>query len=174
MNNDFLEWINALPPDEAHEQFSRCCGSTWWCERMTDSRPFKDLDDVTTKADIAFDRMPREAWLEAFACHPRIGDLASLRMKYAGNKEWSAGEQAGAASADEQTLVRLASGNEEYADRFGYTFIVCATGKSAAEMLGLLEQRLGNDREAELPIAAAEQRKITHLRLEKLRPNAPT
>ncbi|MEN1679611.1 MAG: 2-oxo-4-hydroxy-4-carboxy-5-ureidoimidazoline decarboxylase [Planctomycetota bacterium] len=168
MNPTTIDWLNALPADQANEQLRRVCGAEWWTEQMTQQRPFTDASALTAAADAAFDRMPREAWLEAFACHPRIGDINSLRMKFAGNKDWSAGEQSGAASADEQTLVRLAAGNDAYFERFGYTFIVCATGKSAAEMLAILEARLANDDESELPVAAAEQRKITHLRLEKL------
>ncbi|MEM1305813.1 MAG: 2-oxo-4-hydroxy-4-carboxy-5-ureidoimidazoline decarboxylase, partial [Planctomycetota bacterium] len=142
----------------------------WWCDRMAASRPFADPAAVTAAADWAFDAMPTPAWLEAFAAHPKIGDLDSLRMKYAGNREWSGGEQAGVAAADESVLHRLADGNTRYEDRFGYIFIVCASGKSAVEMLALLDARLDNDPAAELPIAAAEQRKITHLRLAKLAP----
>ena len=118
------------------------------------------------------DAMPRDAWLEALESHPKIGDLESLRMKYAGNKEWSGGEQAGVNSADEATLVALAEGNETYEQRFGYLFVVCATGKSAAEMLALLQERLGNEADEEFTIACGEQRKITHLRLDKLEPSA--
>ena len=168
MKDAVIKKINSADTDEAADIFRKCCGSAWWCNQMTDDRPFTNADAVATAADAAFDQMPRDAWLEAFAAHPQIGDLQSLRMKYAGNREWSAGEQSGAADADENTLQRLAAGNAEYLNRFGYIFIVCATGKTAAEMLALLEARLGNAPEAELPIAAAEQRKITHLRLAKL------
>lgn len=112
--------------------------------------------------------MPREAWLEAFACHPKIGDLESLKMKFAGNRQWSSGEQAGMAGVEEDTLLRFAQANEEYEKRFGYIFIVCATGKSAAEMLAMLEDRLQNDPDTELAIASGEQKKITQLRLQKM------
>ena len=115
--------------------------------------------------------MPSQAWLEAFGGHPKIGDLDSLRMRLAGNKQWSAGEQAGVEVANEETLQRLADGNREYEQRFGYVFIVCATGKTAAEMLALLESRLRNDDSTELSAASEEQRKITHLRLGKLTPS---
>ena len=93
--------------------------------------------------------------------------MASLKAKYAGNDAWSEGEQAGVDAANEKTLLALAKGNEDYEARFDYIFIVCASGKSAREMLQLLETRLGNDPDAELAIAAGEQRKITHLRLDK-------
>lgn len=171
MNDQTLEWINSLSTADAVEAFRRCCGSTAWCESLAGSRPLADTEAVTRLADEGFDQLTDGAWLEAFAAHPRIGDFDSLKMKYAGNKEWSGGEQAGAAEADDATLHRLAEGNAAYEERFGYRFIVCATGKSAAEMLALLEARLGNDGETELRIAADEQRKITHLRLAKLEPD---
>ena len=107
-------------------------------------------------------------WLEAFAAHPRIGDLDALRKKFASTANWCAGEQAGVAAADEAVLTALADGNRAYEARFGYIFIVCATGKSAAEMLAILTARLANDPEVELKVATAEQAKITRLRLEKL------
>ncbi|TWT97901.1 Uric acid degradation bifunctional protein PucL [Botrimarina colliarenosi] len=167
---DRTRWLNGLTPDAAREQFCRCCGATWWCDQMAASRPFADERALATAADAAFDAMPRDAWLEAFTSHPKIGDVDSLRMKFAGNKEWSGGEQAGVSTADEATIQRLADGNDAYAARFGYLFIVCATGKSATEMLAILEGRLGNDDATEFSIAAGEQRKITHLRLAKLEP----
>lgn len=135
---------------------------------MAEALPLADEAALVAAADGAFDAMPREAWLEAFTSHPKIGDIKSLRMKFAGNKEWSGGEQAGIAEADETVFQRLATGNDDYEQRFGYLFIVCATGKSAAEMLSLLEARLPNDDATELRIAAGEQRKITHLRLAKM------
>lgn len=135
---------------------------------MAAALPVADEAALVAAADEAFDAMPREAWLEAFTSHPKIGDITSLRMKFAGNKEWSGGEQAGIAEADEAVLRRLAAGNDDYEQRFGYLFIVCATGKSAAEMLSLLGNRLPNDDATELRIAAGEQRKITHLRLAKM------
>jgi 2-oxo-4-hydroxy-4-carboxy-5-ureidoimidazoline decarboxylase len=107
--------------------------------------------------------------IEALAHHPRIGaDLDELRKKYASTADWASGEQAGAASASEATLRALQAGNIAYEARFGHLFVVCATGKSASEMLALLEARLHNDAQTELRIAAAEQAKITRIRLEKL------
>jgi len=170
MTETTLAWLNALDPAAAREAFRRCCGSSWWCDRMAAGRPYGDAAELASAAESAFDAAPREAWLEAFAAHPRIGDLDSLRMKFAGNRDWSAGEQAGASAADEATLRGLADGNDAYFERFGYTFIVCATGKSAAEMLAILEERLGNDDATELAAAAEQQRKITRLRLAKLEP----
>lgn len=168
MNEATLSWLNGLSTKDAIAVFRRCCGSTTWCERMAASLPLASLEETTRSADEVFDRLDDDAWLEAFAAHPRIGDFESLKMKYAGNQEWSGGEQAGAAEADDATLHRLAEGNAAYEARFGYRFIVCATGKSAAQMLALLEERLGDAPTDELKIAAVEQRKITHLRLAKL------
>ena len=138
---------------------------------MAAGRPYADAAALLDAAEAAFGTMPREAWLEAFACHPKIGDLESLRMKFVGNKEWSAGEQSGVNDAADAVLRRLAEGNAAYHERFGYLFIVCATGKSAAEMLEILQSRLGNDEDTELGVASGEQRKITLLRLSKLEAN---
>src|SRR5262249_5689370 len=107
-------------------------------------------------------------WLEAFAAHPRIGAVESLRKKFATTAAWAAGEQAGVAGAPETVLQALADGNRRYEGRFGHIFIVCATGKNAARTLARLEQRLANAPGEELRVAAAEQAKITRLRLEKL------
>lgn len=170
MNEQVVEWLNELSAESARDELRKCCGSTWWCEQLAAARPFADSDALLREADRAFDAMPREAWLEAFASHPKIGDLDSLRMRLAGNKQWSAGEQAGVNASDESTLHRLAQGNADYEQRFGYIFIVCASGLTAGEMLARLEQRLHNDEASELKIASEEQRKITRLRIGKLTP----
>lgn len=170
MTQATIDWLNNLDHAAAVDVFTRCCGARGWCEAVAHSRPFADPPGLSDASAAAFDALTRDDWLEAFASHPRIGDFESLKMRYAGNREWSAGEQAGAAAADDRVLRRLADGNAAYERRFGHLFIVCATGKSAAEMLALLEARMGNDPEAELRIAAAEQSKITALRLAKLEP----
>jgi 2-oxo-4-hydroxy-4-carboxy-5-ureidoimidazoline decarboxylase len=171
MNEEVVRWLNTLPEDTARQEFHKCCGAKWWCEQMNEARPFADATAIPVAADRAFDAMPGQAWLEAFGGHPKIGDLDSLRMRLAGNKQWSAGEQAGVEVADEETLQKLADRNREYEQRFRYVFIVCATGKTAAEMLALLELRLRNNDSKELRVASQEQRKITHLRLGKLTPS---
>lgn len=131
-------------------------------------RPTASAEELRAAADLALDRLQRDDWLEAFSHHPRIGDVASLRERFgARSGDWSHGEQAAAAGADDAVLEALAAANQRYEERFGYIFIVCATGKSAAEMLELLRARLDNDPREELMIAAREQRKITALRLEK-------
>ncbi|QDS97105.1 2-oxo-4-hydroxy-4-carboxy-5-ureidoimidazoline decarboxylase [Adhaeretor mobilis] len=168
MNPVVITHLNEISDEAARDTLRQCCGSRWWCKLVAAERPFASKQELLAAADHVFDNMPREAWLEAFACHPKIGDMESLKMKFAGNRQWSSGEQSGMAAAEEATIARFAQANEEYEQRFGYIFIVCATGKTAAEMLALLEARLNNDSEKELKIAANEQRKITHLRLEKL------
>lgn len=163
-----LDHLNTLPDEEATAAFLRCCGATRWVRQMTDRRPFADADALFAAADEIGAGLSRDDWLEAFAHHPRIGDLESLRTRFADTAFWAAGEQAGTATASEAVLRALAEGNRAYEERFGYIFIVCATGKSAGEMLNLLRARLPNDPAAELSVAAEEQRKITCLRLEKL------
>jgi allantoicase len=154
-----LDRLNALPPGEAEAALLACCGSRAWARRMAESRPFQGLDDLRETSDRIWWSLGREDWLEAFSAHPRIGEKGS---------RWSEQEQAGARGADAETLAALVEANRVYESRFDHIFIVCATGKTAAEMLALLRVRLDNDPETELRIAAEEQRKITNLRLEKL------
>ena len=165
---DALSRLNARPAPEARAELLRCCGSSRWAETMAGRRPFQDAASLLEAARQAWDVLGPADWREAFAHHPRIGDRESLRAHFANTREWAAGEQAGAATAPEDVLGALAEGNRAYEARFGHIFIVCATGKSAREMLGLLRDRLGNDAETELRIAAAEQAKIMRLRLLKL------
>jgi allantoinase len=162
--------LNALGEAEARGELLRCCGSKRWAEQMAARRPFTSIDDLLATADAVWDGLDRADRLEAFAAHPKIGDLNALRAKFASAASWAAGEQAGVAGAPEATLRALADGNRDYEARFGHIFIVFATGKTADEMLGLLRARLGNDPETELAIASAEQAKITRLRLRKLCP----
>ena len=159
--------LDAMDEDEARAALTRCCGASRWVEGMLRERPLGDA--LLDKAREVWATMERDDVLEAFTHHPRIGaDLAKLREKFAATEAWSAGEQSGAMSADEDTLRALRDGNLAYEARFGHIFIVCATGKSAAEMLSLLEARMDNDPDEELAVAAAEQMKITELRLHKL------
>jgi 2-oxo-4-hydroxy-4-carboxy-5-ureidoimidazoline decarboxylase len=163
-----LDIIDAAPEADARAALLRCCGARRWADAMLARRPFGTPADLLAAADDCFDALGQADWLEAFAAHPRIGDLDGLRQKFAATADWSSKEQAGVADAAEQVLSDLAAGNKEYEARFGHIFIVCATGKTAAEMLALLRARLLNAPDAELRIAAAEQAKITRLRLEKL------
>lgn len=163
-----IDELDGLPPPRAREELARCCGSARWVAGMLERRPFGSKAGLLAAADAAWTATGEADWLEAFSRHPRIGGKDALRAKFAATKSWSQGEQAAVASADEATLDALARGNADYEAKFGFLFIVCATGKSAAEMLALLNARFPNDRRAELVNAAGEQAKITKIRLEKL------
>lgn len=156
--------LNSLTEPEARAALLRCCGSTRWTGQMSTRRPFADADALFAAARDIAKSLTRCDWLEAFAAHPKIGDFESLRSKPA----WSAEEQSTLSSAAVVTLRALAAGNRTYEAKFGHIFIVCATGKTADEILALLEHRLGNSADEELRIAAAEQEIITHLRLQRL------
>lgn len=163
-----LDNLNTLDQEHLKEELIRCCGSSGWVEQMMEIFPAESESALFTKAEEIWFSLNREDWLEAFSHHPRIGDLESLKKKFASTAEWAAGEQASVASASAETLQALAEANRLYEKKFGYIFIICATGKSADEMLNALQQRLTNAPEEEWLIAAAEQNKITKLRLEKL------
>ena len=163
-----LDELNNLPEAEAIEVLTRCCGSHRWVNKLVHRRPFRDPADLFAAADEIWEHMGREDILEAFGHHPKIGDIDALRQKFASTAQWAEGEQSGTASASEDVLQGLAAGNRAYEEKFGYIFIVCATGKSAQQMLDLLNLRLKNDPHHELQVAAAEQGQITRLRLEKL------
>lgn len=166
-----LDDLNLLSRTEAAITFSRCCGSSQWAKTMAFKRPFLVEDELFKAADSIWKRLSADDWKEAFSHHPKIGNVKALRERFTSTHAWAEGEQAGAREASEQTLTSLAAGNAEYEKRFGYIFIVCATGKSADEILMLLNRRLPNDPKDELVIAAEEQRKITQLRLRKLLSN---
>lgn len=161
--------LNALPLEPARAALARCCGATRWQEGMLARRPFGSRELLLRAADEVWWSLERADFLEAFSHHPRIGeDRAELARRFASTAQLSAGEQAGVANADHATLDALRDANRAYFARFGHIFIVCASGKSAPEMLALLQARLPNAPDAELRIAAAEQAKITALRLEGL------
>ena len=165
-----LAELNAWPASQAREELLRCCGCVRWAEGVLASRPFRDRDELLAVAETAWAATDEPDWLEAFSHHPRIGGKDALREKFAATKDWAKSEQAGASTASEAVLDALAKGNAEYEAKFGRLFIVCATGKSAAEMLDLLKSRLPNDAVTEMRLAAREQGKITKIRLEKLIP----
>lgn len=160
--------INSLGRDGARVALGNCCAATAWVEGMLGRRPFDDDDAVIAAAYDVAEHITDEDWLEAFAAHPLIGDVESLRKKFAATRELAAGEQSGVAGADRATLQELAELNREYLRRFGFIFIVFATGKSAAQMLAVLRQRIDNCRDEEIQNAAEEQMKITELRLRKI------
>jgi OHCU decarboxylase len=155
-----LATLNAATADEAEAAFLRCCGSPRWARQMAAKRPYASVAALTAAADRACRELGREDWLEAFAAHPRIGQQSESL--------WSQQEQSAAARADAAILDALAELNQRYLEKFGYIYIVCATGKTAPEMLAILQRRIQNDSAAEILEAAEQQRLIAGLRLEKL------
>ena len=161
-----LEDLNAADADAAARELRRCCGSRRWAALMAAARPFASVEAVGVVAGAIWSSLARADWIEAFAAHPKIGaGGAGGTGEAAGAGDWSAQEQARVALAPDDVRERLAQRNREYEARFGYIFIVCATGKSAGEMLAMLERRLEHDPDVELRIAADEQRRIMGLRL---------
>ena len=163
-----VDALNTLPADEAAGALLACCGSTRWAHEMEARRPFADAHDLLDTADEVWFGLDAEDWLEAFRAHPRIGERKAAPAQDARAAAWSAQEQARAGDAGEDVARALAEGNEAYEARFGHIYIVCATGKSAEEMLAILRARLANDPATELRAAAGEQARITRIRLEKL------
>ena len=163
-----IEIINSMNNESLMQDFHRCCASSQWTEQMVKARPFASTDHMHEKAIEIWNALSDSDYLEAFEGHPMIGaDIEALRAKFTHTSAWSEGEQSGVQSASEDVLLRLQQANIEYLNRFGYIFIVCATGKTAAEMLDLLEARLHNPPDLEMAIAAGEQQKITTIRLKK-------
>ncbi len=164
-----LTRLNALPEQEARSALTRCCGATRWVEQMLRARPFASARALHEAAEDIWAALGAEDVREAFAHHPEIGaNVEALRQKFGATQDLSRAEQASVGEASEATLHALARFNVSYRERFGYSFIVCATGKSAQEMLDILYSRIDHAPEVELAIAAAEQAKITRLRLEKI------
>jgi OHCU decarboxylase len=168
MEGDSLPRLNSMPPDDAVKQFLKCCGSQQWALQMTGDRPFSSLASIKESAERIWWSLTPDDWLEAFRSHPKIGESKAGKHTGAVAQKWSEQEQAGVSHSSGEIIDELGQLNREYESKFGFIFIVCATGKSADEMLTLLGERLGNDSEKELHTAAAEQAKITSLRLDKL------
>jgi len=157
-----------LTEAEKREQLFKCCGSTHWVDLMLTVFPVEGLVNLLQYADEKWLLCGEQDWLEAFTHHPKIGNKSSLKEKFATTASWASNEQSGVSSASDDVIDALAKGNDDYFDKFGFIFIVCATGKSAQEMLDLLVARLPNDWDTEIQIAAEEQAKITAIRLNKL------
>jgi 2-oxo-4-hydroxy-4-carboxy-5-ureidoimidazoline decarboxylase len=157
--------VDLAARDEARRVLSTCCGSSAWVERMLRRRPFGSTVALLAGAREAWTDLTHTDWLEAFSHHPKIGDRASRARRFPGTAHLSSREQSGVDAAAAGVLDALATGNRAYEDKFGYIFIVCATGRSATDMLEMLGVRLGNDPAEEIRIAAGEQAKITELRL---------
>jgi OHCU decarboxylase len=164
-----LAALNALPPPASLSALSSVCASPSFIASLLSARPFPSVHSLLASADGAWAASPPTDMLAAFTAHPPIGAAPASGLhgdsRFAA---WSKGEQGGVDGAGDDVKARLARGNENYYERHGFVFLVCATGKSAVEMLTLLEERIGNDREMELRIAAEEQRRIIRIRLEKL------
>jgi allantoicase len=154
-----VEYLNSLFDPEANRFFQTACASRRWVETMMRARPLGDVEDLLSAASTAFDELGEDDWLEAFEGHPRIGERGDLVATR---------EQSGVAGSSESVLRDLAEVNMAYEERFGFTYIVYATGKTAMEMLEIARTRLGNTREAEMTNAAGEQRRITETRLRQM------
>lgn len=163
-----LEQLNALTTDQAYATFESCCCAPNWVNAMVMARPFKSKDDLIKQANLIWQTMKESDYLAAFEGHPQIGNVASLRAKYANTGLLASHEQASMQNANFDVIETMAELNQIYLKRFGFIFIVFASGKSASEMLAIIERRLPNNRLTELTIAAGEQAKITQLRLENL------
>lgn len=166
-----LEELNSLTSVAADEEFLKCCGSMHWARLMSDARPFADLDQLLQEADRVWWSLTEQDWREAFRAHPKIGEKKAAATQSAQAQQWSANEQSESQKAGDETKAALADGNRRYEERFGFIFIICASGKSAEEILSSLNERLENDSGQELRAAAGEQLKITQLRLNKLLEN---
>jgi OHCU decarboxylase len=165
--------LNVLPGYRAEAELLKCCSSKAWAQWMVRRRPFASRDRFLDAAGEIWLRLDPEDWMQAFRAHPKIGHRQSTAHKSTEHKStqsqaWSAEEQSGMDGAGADVTRDLEEANQEYLAKFGYIFIVCASGKSAEEMLANLRSRLMNSPEQEIRVAAEEQNKITRLRLEKL------
>ncbi len=186
--NTWLDQFNQLSKEQAEAELFRCCGSRHFARQVAGHRPFANGEDLLQAADRVWISLSPSDWREAFSHHPKIGarigarsgdltgdltkdltkDLKDPKERFSATAHWAKEEQKGVEGSSEALLQSLAAENENYEKRFGHIFLVCATGKNAQEMLALLQERIHNDPEVELRIAAQEQGKITRIRLEKL------
>jgi 2-oxo-4-hydroxy-4-carboxy-5-ureidoimidazoline decarboxylase len=163
-----IQELNHLPQQQLKDELFKCCGSTAWVNKMITVFPVEDYVDLMEDAEEKWYECSEEDWREAFTHHPKIGDINSLKERFANTAGWASGEQAGVNAASNEILQKLSEGNRLYEERFGYIFIVCATGKRADEMLEILQSRLNNDAKREIEVAADQQMQITKIRLSKL------
>jgi len=166
--NEKLEQLNQTAKEMAEADFLNCCGSPTWARMMTEARPFADVAALLKQAGQIWLNLESQDWLEAFAAHPKIGARKAVSRQSAQFAEWSEAEQSGTQTAADSLREELEKANRLYEEKFGFIFIVCATGKSAEEMLDLCRRRIRNNADSEIRIAADEQRKITEIRLKKL------
>ena len=163
-----VDAINTLPAEEAEKALLQCCGSKRWAREMVLARPYQNAEALIARANEVWWSLESGDWLEAFRSHPKIGEKKAADPVSDRSRQWSGQEQAGVSNASRETVDALAALNDAYEQKFGFIFIICATGKTSEEMLAALRKRFDNDPVAELPIAAAEQSKISELRLKKL------
>lgn len=164
--NEVLDRWNALDPGSAAREVLPCCGSRAWAEFLAAHRPFADPAQLFATSDRIWATLPEPAWREAFDSHPRIGQQHA-RSATAQSLSWSSAEQRTAATGEESVKLALAEGNRQYEEKFGRIFIVCAAGKSAEEILMVLNARVHNTAAAELLESVEQQRQITQLRLRR-------
>jgi OHCU decarboxylase len=157
--SDTLAQFNALPRDEAEAHLLRCCGSRAWASAVAMRRPYVNRADLMETADAVWSTLGTADWLEAFAAHPRLGESGGHSPRQ------SEKEQSGIVQAGDATLASLAEENRRYEARFGHVFLFSAAGRAASDVLSAIRQRMSNDAETEVRVAAEEQRKITRLRL---------
>jgi len=153
---------------EATLEISQCCASQQWVKEVVNLRPFKDFADLNETSKAIWNTLEEADYLEAFKAHPKIGDVDSLSKKFSNTKHLASNEQSLVNKATEQTIQELAKENTRYFDKFGFIFIIFATGKTAEDMLKILKARITNSRSEEIENAAVEQFKITELRLNQL------
>jgi OHCU decarboxylase len=165
-NNVLARW-NDLPLEKAAEEILPCCGSKAWAFAMANRRPILSETALLAACDEVWKNLPESDWLEAFRSHPRIGESHAPASATDQSAAWSGEEQRKAGTAGADIKAALAAGNRAYEQKFNRIFIVCATGKSASQILEILQRRLHNDEKTELYEAAGEQRQIAHLRLKK-------
>ena len=166
MNEALARW-NAIPRAEAAKEILSCCGSEAWADQMAARRPIRNEATLLAACDEVWRNLPEPDWVKAFGSHPRIGESRAPAGASAPSASWSGEEQEKVIASGEDIKLALAEGNRAYERRFDRIFIVCATGKSASEILEILERRLQNDDRTELLVAAEEQRQIVHIRLKK-------
>lgn len=151
------------------EELIKCCGSENWVNQMYDQWKFISNENLFETSEKIWFSLKKEDWLEAFKHHPKIGNIDSLKEKYSVSKDLAKSEQAGVSTASLETLTELSEYNSDYEKKFGYIFIVCATGKSAEEMLSIIKKRMKNEPEDEIQIAMREQNEITKIRLNNIK-----
>jgi OHCU decarboxylase len=163
-----LQQLNQLSNSEAEQELLKCCGSVHWAREVAQRRPYHSVNELLSAAERVWWTLQPDDWLEAFRSHPKIGEKKAAVTTTADSQKWSAAEQSAVNEAGLDTAAALADLNRKYEEKFGYIYIVCATGKTANELLANLRDRMNNEPQHELRLAASEQAKITELRLQKL------